>query len=107
MFKRIDISDIPKNPVERRAWVGYQLKIRGLSFQSLATKVGVQRSAITYALIGPSSHLEPVIAEALGLTAPELFPERFDAMGNRLAQTRPQKRNTTRVAADVQNGEAA
>ena len=73
----------------------------------MADKAGVTHTAISYALIGPSSHIEPIIAEALGLTPEQLFPERFDATGSRIAQIRPQQRNTRRNDANVKNEEAA
>jgi Ner family transcriptional regulator len=86
----------PKNPAERRAWLLYQLRIRGKSFRSLAAEAGVSPQAVTHAILNPSSYLEPLIAEAIGLTAPELFPERFDPTGRRLHQTREPQRSTRR-----------
>lgn len=99
--------DIPKEPAIRRAWVVYQLRIRGLSFGSLARDSGVSRQAISNALLMPSSHLEEIIAEAIGLTAQELFPERFDATGRRLHRTRSPERNTRANPDNVKTGEAA
>ena len=83
---------IPKNPVERRAWIIYQLHIRGLSLRGLAREEGVSQQAMSACLIGPNSHLEPLIANAIGLTPVQLFPERFSRSGVRLGWTRLQNR---------------
>ncbi len=92
MTKDRTTLDIPKNPAERRAWVVYQLRIRGLSLKALGHEVGVTQQAMSAALTGPNFHLEPVIAAALGLTAQQLFPERFTPSGRRIGHTRPPMR---------------
>ncbi|MCF8483336.1 MAG: helix-turn-helix domain-containing protein, partial [Rhodospirillum sp.] len=88
--------DVPKNPATRREWVKYQFALRGLSFRRLAAKIGVTQQAISACLMAPNFHLEPVVADVLGLTPQDLFPERFDAMGNRLSLIRPTQRNRWR-----------
>lgn len=98
---------IPKNPTTRRAWVGYQLKLRGTSLAELARQEGVSDTALHMALMTPSSHLEEVIANALDLTARDLFPERFDANGRRYSQTRPRNRTGRPAEGNVQNSRAA
>lgn len=104
---KITTSDVPNNPAERRAWVSYQLKIRGLSFSSLARDEGVSPQAMAAALLVPSSHLEEVIARALDLTARELFPERFAGGGRRRSGTRSPNRNSVAATRNIQDGEAA
>lgn len=83
-----------KEPAKRRAWVAFQLRLRGSSFSELARELGVSRQAIGQALLVPSSHLEPAIADALGITVRQLFPDRYDASGRRLFRTREPQRNT-------------
>lgn len=112
-------TEVPKEPAARRAWILYQLKLRGLSFRQLARTVGVSQPALSAACLAPNIHLEPVIAEAIGLTAQELFPERWcSETGRRLTQTRAPARgrvrsssplNTTPTgdAGQCQNGAAA
>lgn len=107
MIMNIPTSDIPKNPAVRREWIKFQLRLRGISLRQLGFKAGVTQTAVSYALIAPQSHLETIIADALGFTPVQLFPERFDAKGNRLSQTRPQQRSTTNRAANVKNTKAA
>lgn len=98
---------VPKNPAERRVWIWVQLRLRGASLRRLAAEHGVSQQAMSHALIAPSSHLEVVIAAALGLTPQQLFPERFDDRGNRLGWTRTQQRTTRAVARNVEEERAA
>jgi lambda repressor-like predicted transcriptional regulator len=88
-------SDLPKNPAGRRAWLLYQLKLRGLTVAALARENGVSREALYGAMNKPSSHLERTIASALGVGVRQLFPERFDERsGRRLSSTRAPNRST-------------
>lgn len=100
-------QDVPKEPAIRRAWVIYQLRLRGLSLRRLAKREGVSHNALGHALVAPSSHIEPVLAKALGLKVRELFPERFDEHGHRLHLTRPPQRNTRPSGRNVYVGDAA
>lgn len=99
--------NIPKEPARRRVWVKGELELRGLSLRKLAVREGVSHQAMSSALVTPSSHLQAVIAEALGLTVHQLFPEWYDASGARLGRTRSPQRITGRRASNVESGEAA
>jgi len=99
--------NIPQNSVHRRRWVIYQLSLKGLSLRQLAIREGVTTQAMSGALMTSSSHLREVIATALGLTAQTLFPEDFDAAGNRLGWTREQQRSTRPHGRNVEDGRAA
>lgn len=98
--------NVPKNPAVRRVWIKGQLELRGLSLRQLARREDVSHQAMSHALIGPSSHLQPVLAQVLGLTVHQLFPEWYDEAGNRVGRTRNKQRTTRRGAGNVQNGEA-
>lgn len=89
--------ELPKNPAVRRAWLVYQLRLRGLTISELARREGVSRVAISRTMVMPNSHLEPVIARVLGVTPRELFAERFDVSGRRLHPTRERQRTTQRA----------
>lgn len=104
---KLTALDIPKNPDERRAWVCYQLRIKGLSLKALAQREGVTQQSMSSALLVPSSHLEEVIAGALDLTARELFPERFAGGGRRRSNTRSPNRTSPQPLRNVKDGEAA
>jgi lambda repressor-like predicted transcriptional regulator len=86
-------AEIFRNPVQRRAWVNFQLKIRGLSFAALARQEGVVPQAVSAALASPSRELEEAIAAAVERPVEILFPERF-IDGRRIAPTRDRKRSS-------------
>lgn len=100
-------KDVPKNPAIRRAWVVFQLRIRGLSLGMLAHQEGVSRQAMSHALIGPSSHLQPVIAEAIALPVQDVWPEWWRPDGTPWGRTNVRHRNTRRRARNVQSERAA
>ncbi len=101
-------NQVPTNPTVRRAWIGFQFRIRGLSFSAVAKSQGVTQQAFSAAMIGGgSSHLQEVAAQHLGLTPQQLFPELYDASGRRLLNTRPPNRTTRREGGNGKNTEAA
>ena len=93
----------PKNPAERRAWVVYQLTLRGQSLASVGVPLGVSRQAVSGALMAPSADIEQALADALDLPIETLFPERFDAKGVRIPRTRRSKISAGRGVGDSQN----
>lgn len=93
------IKAVPANPRARRAWVIFHLHSVGSSFREIAAREGVSHQAVSACLTQPNSHLEDAIARAIGLTARELFPERFDVSGRRLFNTRMPQRERSKVAA--------
>lgn len=100
--------DIPKNPTVRRAWIGFQLRIRGLSHRELARREGVSHQAVSQAALGGGSqHLQETLADALGLTPQALFPELYDDAGRRLGRTRDRKRTIRSDAAPVKKEDVA
>ena len=99
--------DIPKNPAARRAWICYRLRLRGDSLRQIARRLGVTPQAVSAALMASSSHIEIAIAEAIGLTAQELFWERFDGQGQRLSHTRQPQRTTLPCDRNIQDGAVA
>jgi lambda repressor-like predicted transcriptional regulator len=98
--------DLPKNPAARRAWLSYQLKLRGSSVAQLARSAGVSREALYGAMNSASSHLERTIARALDATPQQLFPERFDRDGRRLSRTRAPNRSTPKQPVTVEKAGA-
>lgn len=69
-------NDVPIDPHERAIWVAAKLKLKGLSFASIARSRGVHCNGVRRALYTPSYPSELAIAEALGLSVADLFPER-------------------------------
>jgi lambda repressor-like predicted transcriptional regulator len=79
------IDQIPPNPFVRRAWIIFQLHVAaGISLATIADDEGCSRQAVSLALTHPNARLEEAIAQRLGVTAAQLFPERFDEHGTRL-----------------------
>jgi lambda repressor-like predicted transcriptional regulator len=95
------IECIPENPAVRRVWIIAQLRLKGTSLRRLALKEGVTPQAMSLALISASSHLQAVIADAVGLPVHKLFREFYDASGNRLGWTRDPQRTTGAPGSNV------
>lgn len=105
-----------RNPVERHHWVKYQLAIQGSSMAEVAKTTGVQRTTLYHVFKRPYPRMEKILADALGLTPQELFPERYDANGlpNRKMGRKPKistiksvKNITATTSSHVQNKEVA
>ncbi len=73
--------EVPKKPAERRAWIKYQLALRGTSLARLARDRGLYRTAVQTALFRAYPKSERVISDAIGLTPAQLWPERYDDAG--------------------------
>lgn len=88
--------DIPKKPTERRAWIRFQLDLKGTNFRAIANEQGCSRQAVSYAAAGyPSEELEAVLAEILGVPHQALFPEHFGEGGERIPLARTRQRKST------------
>lgn len=100
--------NIPKNPAIRREWIGFQLRIRGLSYREIARREGVSHQAVSAAALGGGyRHLQEAIAAVLSLTPQTLWPELYDGHGERLGRTREPKRSTPRLSGNDQRENAA
>lgn len=104
-----------RDPGRRWAWIKYQLDMRRTSLAQVAAKAGVTRQCISHVSKTPYPRMEKAIADALGLSPQDLFPERYDADGlpNR-RMGRPKKslvseteNNTRSQARNVGKQEAA
>ena len=92
-----DFSD----PGKRRAWVQYQLKVKGRSLASLARELGVVRHAPGHALAKPYPRMEHAIAEAIGIPVQVLFPERYFPNGERsIRMGRGDRKSITKAIAN-------
>ncbi|QPC44481.1 helix-turn-helix domain-containing protein [Kaustia mangrovi] len=86
----------------------FQLRIRGLSTRRLAAREGCSRQAISAAATGfGSSHLEEALAHAIDLTPQKLFPEHYDANGQRIGWTRVPNRSGHKAQGNVKTTDAA
>lgn len=101
-------NDIPNDARKRRAYILYQLKLRGLSLRSIAKKLGVSPQAVGAVALGSTSlPIESALASAIGLTPQQLFREHYDSAGQRLTYTRPSQRKASEESCNVKSSAAA
>jgi lambda repressor-like predicted transcriptional regulator len=81
-------DSIPRDPLERTLWVQMQLRLKQMNFSTIARELGCHRQEVSMAMRLPLYRQEKAIAEALGVTVRELFPERYDEDGNRIHAVR-------------------
>ena len=92
----VDVVEFLANPVSRRAWITFQLRLKGESFSTIARSMGVSRQAVRKALYMPYPRMEEAIASVIGLPPQVLFPERYSADGQSLHRPgRPKKQLST------------
>lgn len=90
------ISDIPKKPAERRAWIAYQLRLRGASFRALARQHDYSHTAFSNVAKGlPNEAIEALLAAIIGVPAKALFPEHYRDSGERIPLARSWRRKST------------
>ncbi len=70
-----------KDPKKRHAWVIYQLTLQGRSLAQVADGAGVSRQCLYQVFRRTYPRMERVVADAIGLSPAELWPERYDADG--------------------------
>jgi lambda repressor-like predicted transcriptional regulator len=80
----MSVAKVPADPTERTLWVQFHLRLMGLSFSEIARRHAWHRQSVAKAMRLPSLPQEEAIAGALGMPVRKLFPERYDARGNRL-----------------------
>lgn len=85
----VNPDDVPRDPFARHGWIVQALRSRGVSLSALSVQAGYTRTYFQQALHRPLATAEAAIAQALGLTPQQVWPERFDRAGRRLPQRRP------------------
>lgn len=68
---------IPKKPEHLREWIKYQLRTNGSSFSTLAREHGVSRQAVQQVCYTSSPKWERLIAEQIGLSPEDIWPNRY------------------------------
>ena len=68
----------PNTETGRREWIKARLRLAGYTLGSLAREIGLSRTAAQQALWQPYPRMERIIADKLGMTAEEIWPERFE-----------------------------
>jgi Ner family transcriptional regulator len=70
---------VPTDPAERKAWIKYQLEIKGSSFADLARETGNSRQTVRKSLDIKYPKWDRAIAKKIGMTPAEIWPERYAA----------------------------
>ncbi len=80
-----------KDTEHRRAWIIYQLKLKGLNLAKVAKELGINRNAPQRMFYVPYPRVERAIAKILGLKPEEIWPERYgpDGCSNRKLGRKP------------------
>lgn len=90
------------DPKRRRDWVIYQLRLQGRSMADVARKAEppVRRQTLYNAFLTPYPRMEKLIADSVGLTPQQVFPERYDRDGLPVRRMGRPKKSTTKDAKD-------
>lgn len=67
----------PIDPHQRREWIKFQLRLRGITLSAIARELGVSRQALRLALIQSYPKMERAIAAKLGVAPESIWPERY------------------------------
>lgn len=73
----------PSTDEGRREWIKARLKLAGYTLGGLARELGLSRTASQRALWRSYPRMERIIAEKLGLSPQEIWPERYEARRRR------------------------
>lgn len=111
MVYRMHATDIPpmkldqstrqllRDPEKRKHWAIYQFGLRGRSLASVAREVGIKKDTLYVVWSRPYPRMERVLAELLGITPQEMFPDRYDAAGKPARRIgRPPKKSASNKA---------
>lgn len=102
---QIDVAAvIPLDSAHRRAWIKYQLELRGITLKALSLSNGLFRNSVAQALWRPYPHMERIIAEALGMRPEVIWPERYSAMRHPAPRHRTKGRHTADVSPRAAEG---
>ena len=70
---------VPTDPVERKAWLKYQLDLVGSSFADLAREGRATRQTVRKVLDVKYPKWERMIGNKIGIDPAEIWPERYAA----------------------------
>lgn len=73
--------DIPSEARARRAWIKFQLEMKGFSLGRIAKEMRMTRMGAQLALWRQYPRAEVAIAKRLGMKPEAIWPERYDANG--------------------------
>jgi len=86
--------DVKRNPVSKQHWAWIKLRLIAAGFpdwKSLAEKYHYTRSAFTLTKSYAFPNIEKIIAETIGMTPQELFPNRYTSEGKPIGRNYPRE----------------
>ncbi|WP_165869935.1 helix-turn-helix domain-containing protein [Pseudomonas sp. LS-2] len=83
----VEVSDMPAQDPARLSWIKSALRERGFVLGTLASHIGVPRSALDNLGSARSAPMQALVATCLGVAPQALWPERYDERGEPI-QTR-------------------
>ncbi len=88
----MDANKIPTDPMIKKEWVKYQLRIRGSSFSKIARKLGLCRQAPQIVLTKPYPRIEKNIGDIIGVCPQYIWPERYEQGKSKSRPKRPNRK---------------
>lgn len=70
---------VPTQPEERNAWIVYQLRLKKTSFAKIGREFGVTSQTIRRSLYIKYPKWDRHIAQVIGYSPEEIYPERYAA----------------------------
>lgn len=99
-------QEIAQDPDLRWEWIRYQLNVDGTSLADVAKEHGIDRRNLYKARRDPFPRVEKILADAVGVTPQELFPDRYNRHGLP-ARRQPSPRTLCRLMSPKHTGAAA
>lgn len=100
-----DNLNIPHEPEPRRAWIKYQLELRGYTYADIARELDCTRQSVQKAMSQGNQRIQRFVAEKLDLQPEQIWPERYDEYGTPLRfRGRPPKVVTTTKESSIAKG---
>ncbi|MFH1857319.1 MAG: helix-turn-helix domain-containing protein [Candidatus Omnitrophota bacterium] len=89
---------LKKEPLSLKQWlwIRNRIELQGLSLASIARDHGYHKSAVGLARDYRYPAIEKIIADTLGLTPQDLFPDRYTSDGKPLGRSYPRDRRKRR-----------
>lgn len=79
MFVYMTTRKPPKKQKRRAIWIKHQLEKIGTSYAQIGREEGVSRQAVSKAVYASYPKMERAIARRLGLTAQQIWPDRYSS----------------------------
>lgn len=89
----MNTNERPKEPLLLREWVKYQLRLKGITFASLAKQHGARRDLPCMPFVKSYPKWERIVSAALDMKPEELWPERFAAKAAKKAYAKSTRKS--------------